>query len=138
MVKPQLSEVAMYALSHPSSIREIMNVVTDYRQHPEKYPRKLIYLGGGWPQDPPPKILWESMREVVSNKNLLNEYARYGATRGQPELISGIVNYEREVFNRTVEYESIIVGTGSTELTAAFLLAILEHHLYGEMPNLGS
>ncbi|MCS7365691.1 MAG: hypothetical protein NDF54_09665, partial [archaeon GB-1867-035] len=69
-MKYPVSDIAKYALDNPSSIREIMSVVTDYREHPEKYPRKLIYLGGGWPQDPPPKALIEAAREIVEDELL--------------------------------------------------------------------
>jgi len=47
MSKYPISQIAKYAIRNPSSIREIMNIVTEYRIHPEKFPRKLLYLGGG-------------------------------------------------------------------------------------------
>lgn len=118
-----VSDIAKYALENPSSIREIMSVVTDFREHPEKYPRKLIYLGGGWPQDPPPKALIEATREIIDDASLFNEYARYGTTRGQTSFIRSIVKYEREIFARNVSFDEILVGSGSTELIGATIIA---------------
>jgi len=126
MAKGTISETAVYAIKNPSSIREIMSLVTDFKKHPEKYPRPLIYLGGGWPQDPPPPVLKEVAKEVVEDDNTWIESSRYGTTRGQPDFINGIVNYEKYVFNRKILEEEVIVGSGSTELTAAFMLSILD------------
>ena len=124
-MKYPVSDIAKYALDNPSSIREIMSVVTDYREHPEKYPRKLIYLGGGWPQDPPPKALIEAAREIVEDELLFNESARYGTTRGQPPFIRGLIKYEREVFNRKVFPNEILIGSGSTDLIGATIIACI-------------
>jgi len=125
-LKYPVSEVAKYALDNPSSIREIMSVVTDYKLHPEKYPRKLIYLGGGWPQDPPPPTLIEATKEVIEDKSLFNEACRYGTTRGQPSFIRGLVEYEKYVFGRSVAPEEILVGSGSTDLIGAIIIASLD------------
>ncbi len=121
-----ISGVAKYAIENPSSIREIMTVVTDYRLHPEKYPRKLIYLGGGWPQDPPPPAVIEAAREVIGDEKLFNESCRYGTTRGQPALIDGLVEYERYVFGRSTSSDEIILGLGSTDLIGAVFIATLD------------
>ena len=121
-----VSRVAKYAIENPSSIREIMTVVTDYRLHPEKYPRKLVYLGGGWPQDSPPPVLIEMVQELIKNKDFLVETCRYGTTRGQPYFIDGLVNYENYVFNREISNDELIVGSGSTDLIGAVFIATLD------------
>ncbi len=126
MGKGMISETARYALENPSSIREIMSVVTDFKKHPEKYPRPLIYLGGGWPQDPPPPILRTAAKEIIEDDHTWIESSRYGTTRGQPDFIAGIINYENFIFGRKIYEEEVIVGSGSTELTAAFMLTILD------------
>ncbi|MCD6369624.1 MAG: pyridoxal phosphate-dependent aminotransferase [Thermoproteales archaeon] len=126
MVKPSLSEISRYALSHPSAIREIMTIVTDYKLHPEKYPKPLIYLGGGWPQDPPPPILLEHYKRLGENREHFIESCRYGTTRGQPDFIESLVDYEKTVFDREIEDEEVVVGLGSSELTAAVFLATLD------------
>ncbi|RLE53276.1 MAG: hypothetical protein DRJ26_03565 [Candidatus Methanomethylicota archaeon] len=125
-MKYPLSKVARYALDNPSSIREIMSVVTDYRLHPEKYPRKLVYLGGGWPQDPPPPTIIEAATEVVEDESAFNVACRYGTTRGQPPLIRGLVEYEKQIFGRKVSPDEILVGSGSTDLIGATVIASLD------------
>ena len=121
----KLSRVSKYALTNPSSIREIMNIITDYKLHPEKYPKKLIYLAGGWPQDPPPEFLRDALLELASDKKLFVKSSRYGATRGQPNLISKIVEYEKKIYGKKVQPEELLVGLGSTDLTSAFFKAVL-------------
>ena len=115
-------------MENPSAIREIMNIVADFEKHPEKYPRKLIYLAGGWPQDPPPPVLREAASELVGDEAAFNSSARYGPTRGEPDFIERICAYERGVWGRHVslDEDGVIVGSGSTELTAAFMLACLD------------
>ncbi len=115
-------------MENPSAIREIMNIVADFEKHPEKYPRKLIYLAGGWPQDPPPPVLREAALELVGDETAFNSSARYGPTRGEPDFIERICDYERAIWGRRVspDRDGIIVGSGSTELTAAFMLACLD------------
>jgi len=122
----QLSSVAKFALENPSSIREIMTVVTDYKLHPEKYPRELIYLGGGWPQDNPPAVLKEAIMKVLNDKEKFTVSVRYGATRGIPEFIDAIANYEEKIIGRKISKDQIIVGLGSTDLTSALLKVILD------------
>ncbi len=122
----QLSSVAKFALENPSSIREIMTVVTDYRLHPEKYPRELIYLGGGWPQDNPPAVLKEAMMKVLSDEEKFTVSVRYGATRGIPEFIDAILNYEEKIMGRKISKDQIIVGLGSTDLTSALFKVLLD------------
>jgi len=124
---PHISRVGRYAVENPSAIREIMTIVADFEKHPEKYPRKLIYLAGGWPQDPPPPVLREALREIVEDEEAFNLSARYGPTKGEPDLIEAIKRYEEAVWNRRLRGEdAIIVGAGSTELTAAFMLACMD------------
>ena len=115
-------------MENPSAIREIMNIVADFERHPEKYPRKLIYLAGGWPQDPPPPVLREAARELLEDENAFNLSARYGPTKGVPDFIEAIIRYERAVWGRPIrpDEDAIIVGSGSTELTAALMLACLD------------
>ncbi len=125
-MKLKFSEVARYAEENPSSIREIMGIVTEYRKHPEKFPRKLIYLGGGWPQDPPPAGLRETAVELLSNVNSFNTSARYGTTRGEPEVLQAIIEYERRLLGRSIEEDYLIFGLGSSDLIGAFMLACLD------------
>ena len=125
-MKGKISEVSRYALDNPSAIREIMTLVTDFKLHPEKYPRELIYLGGGWPQDPPPSTLREALSEVLEDNETWVNASRYGTTRGQPEFIEALTLYEKEFFGRKIVNEEVFVGSGSTELTAGFMLSILD------------
>ncbi|RLG45509.1 MAG: hypothetical protein DRN81_01545, partial [Thermoproteota archaeon] len=103
-----------------------MTVVTDYKLHPEKYPRELIYLGGGWPQDNPPAVLKEAIMKVLNDKEKFTVSVRYGATRGIPEFIDAIANYEEKIIGRKISKDQIIVGLGSTDLTSALLKVILD------------
>jgi len=113
-------------MNNPSSIREILTLLIEYKEHPEKFPRKLIYLAGGYPGDLPPPPLKETLIEVASDNEAFKESAKYGATKGLPEFHKALVKYEKEVFNRKIEEDEIIVGLGSTELTAAFMMACLD------------
>lgn len=115
-------------MENPSAIREIMTIVADYERHPEKYPRPLIYLAGGWPQDPPPPVLREAARELVEDEQAFNLSARYGPTKGEPDFLEAIARYEEAIWGRRVRpgEDAIIVGAGSTELTAAFMLACMD------------
>lgn len=122
----RVSKVAEYAVKNPSAIREILTLVIDYHEYPEKYLKKLIYLGGGWPQDPPPPALRECLLSLAEDEGRFNEASKYGLTVGQPRFIKGVVNYEGCVFGRSVEEGEVMVGSGSTELTAAFISAILD------------
>ncbi|MGQ4892866.1 MAG: pyridoxal phosphate-dependent aminotransferase [Candidatus Njordarchaeia archaeon] len=125
-MKGKISEVSKFAVNNPSSIREIMTLVTDFKLHPEKYPRELIYLGGGWPQDAPPNTLREATSEVLEDNEIWINASRYGTTRGQPEFIEGVVKYEDFIFGKKINPEEVFVGSGSTELTAAIFLSILD------------
>jgi len=121
-----LSDIAKYMIEHPSSIREIMELVAEFEKHPEKFPRPLIYLAGGWPQDPPPEILREKFLDVLNDDALWRKAARYSPTIGFPDLIELIPVYEREVFGRVgVVPDMVIVGLGSTEQTAALFKMLL-------------
>ncbi len=123
MVK--LSDIAKWMIDHPSSIREIMSLVAEFEKHPEKWPRKLIYLAGGWPQDKPPEILREKMREVIERDDLWLRAARYSPTLGFPDIREAVVNYEREIWGRRINVDNIVFGLGSTEQIGAIFLAIL-------------
>ncbi len=126
MVRKLLSNIARYMIEHPSSIREIMELVAEYEKHPEKFPRPLIYLAGGWPQDPPPEILREIFRNIIDDDELWKKAARYSPTTGFPDLRELIPVYEKEVFGRHgVSPDMIIVGLGSTEQTAAVFRLLL-------------
>ena len=125
MFRYPLSNIVKYAIKNPSSIREIMSIVTEYRIHPEKFPRKLLYLGGGWPQDPPPNIIRKTVLSIAENPKYFNEITRYGTTKGEPEFIQKIIEYEKYIFDRNISEEEVIVGLGSTELTAAIIKSIL-------------
>jgi len=125
---PHISKIGKYAVKNPSAIREILSVVADFEKHPEKYPRKLIYLAGGWPQDPPPPVLREAARELAEDEGAFNLSARYCPTKGDPDFIEALVRYEEAVWGRRVREgeDAIIVGSGSTDLTAAAMMACLD------------
>ena len=72
-----VSDLAKWMIEHPSSIREIMNLVAEFKKYPERFPRPLIYLAGGWPQDTPPRILREKMSQIASNDSLWVKAAQY-------------------------------------------------------------
>ena len=120
--------MAKYAIENPSAIREIMSIVADFEKHPEKYPRKLIYLAGGWPQDPPPPVLREAVRELLEDERAFNLSARYTPTKGDPDFLEAVARYERAVWGREVREgeDALIAGAGSTELTAAFMMACMD------------
>ncbi len=121
-----ISHVAKYALENPSSIREIMNIVADFRKHPERYPRRLIYFGGGWPQDPPPEPLRKAFIEVIKDEKSFLFSARYPPTRGDPDYLEALVLYEKEIFGREIEESELLSGLGSTDLAAALFFSILD------------
>lgn len=122
-----LSNVAKYMIENPSSIREIMELVAQYEKHPEKFPRPLIYLAGGWPQDPPPLVLREKFLEVIKDDNFWRKGARYSPTIGFPDLLELIPRYEERVFGRkNLDPKNIVVGLGSTEQTAALFRLLLD------------
>ncbi|MGY0288552.1 MAG: pyridoxal phosphate-dependent aminotransferase [Candidatus Methanodesulfokora washburnensis] len=118
-----ISDIALYSIKNPSSIREIMNLVADFQKHPEKYPKKLIYLGGGWPQDPPPRQIFDAYRELSDEE--LRISAGYPPTKGDPDYLEAICKYEREVFGGKFGVEEIISGNGSTDLTSALFKVLL-------------
>ncbi len=120
----RFSSIAEYALSRPSSIREIMNLVADFEKHPEKYPRRLIYLGGGWPQDSPPRPVLEAFAEL--NEKDLKLSARYSPTRGDPDYLEVLRVYERELFGKNLSEDEVISGSGSTDLTSAIFKVFLD------------
>ncbi|MHA1596912.1 MAG: pyridoxal phosphate-dependent aminotransferase [Candidatus Asgardarchaeia archaeon] len=122
----KFSNISTYAVKNPSAIREIMNVVSEYKRNPEIYPKPLIYLGGGWPQDAPPNMIRESLLELVSDDELWLRSTRYGATAGEYSFRETVCKYEREIFGRRVSPDNVIIGLGSTELTAALFIAIMD------------
>ncbi|MHA1506658.1 MAG: pyridoxal phosphate-dependent aminotransferase [Candidatus Asgardarchaeia archaeon] len=122
----KFSNVSMYAIKNPSAIREIMNVVSEYNRHPELYPRPLIYLGGGWPQDAPPAMIRKSLFELISDDELWLKSTRYSATAGEYPFRETVCTYEGEIFGRKVSPENVIVGLGSTELTAALFISVMD------------
>jgi len=121
-----VSKIAKWMAEHPSSIREIMSLVAEYKKHPEKFPRELIYLAGGWPQDMPPRILIDKLKEVITSEDLIRMSASYSPTIGYPDLLEAIVQYEKEVFSRSVEPEEIVFGLGSSEQTGALFISLLD------------
>ncbi len=123
MVK--ISDLARWMIEHPSAIREIMTLVAEFEKHPEKWPRKLIYLAGGWPQDPPPEILKEKLLEVINDTELWRKGARYSPTVGYPDTIEAVINYEKEIWNRNITQENVVFGLGSSEQIGAVFLALV-------------
>lgn len=124
MRKP--TEKAKFLLENPNAIREIMSLIEEYNRNPRKFKRKLIYLAGGWPQDPPPEFLREAIEEILRDEKKFARAVQYGPTRGLSETISSIVDYEEAIFHRKIKEENLIIGNGSTELTAALLNALLD------------
>lgn len=112
-------------IEHPSSIREIMSLVAEFEKHPEKWPRRLIYLAGGWPQDSPPDLLRDLIKDILENEELWRKSARYSPTIGYPDMREAISKYEKYIWNRNVDPANIIVGLGSTEQIGAVFLSIL-------------
>jgi len=121
----KLSELAKWMIEHPSSIREIMSLVAEFEKHPEKWPRKLIYLAGGWPQDSPPQILKSKTIEITQNEDFWRKSARYSPTLGYPSIREAIINYEKVIWGRNVTVDNIAFGLGSSEQIGAIFLAIL-------------
>jgi len=73
-------------------------------------------------------VLREAAKELVEDEGAFNLSARYTPTRGEPDFIEAIVKYEEAVWGRRLRpgEDDIIVGAGSTELTAAFMLACMD------------
>jgi aspartate aminotransferase len=122
---PKISPKAEFLRNNPNVLREIMNLIEEYSKKPEKYARKLIYLAGGWPQDPPPKLIKEAIIEIINNEEKLARATQYGPTRGLTETLESIVKYEKEIFGRNVHVDNLIVTNGSTELAAAVMEALI-------------
>lgn len=120
-----ISNTAKYMREHPSSIREIMNLVAEFEQHPEKFPRELIYLAGGWPQDTPPRFFKDLFRKILEDDQEWKKAARYSPTKGYPAIREGVVEYEKQVWGREISAENVIFGLGSTEQTGSILLSLL-------------
>ncbi|MHA1616545.1 MAG: pyridoxal phosphate-dependent aminotransferase [Candidatus Njordarchaeales archaeon] len=120
-----ISDLAKWMIDHPSSIREIMNLVAEFRKHPEKFLRPLIYLAGGWPQDPPPEVLKEKALEVLAEKDSWIRAAQYSPTLGYPDIREAVVNYEERIWGRKINAENVVFGLGSTEQTGAIFLSLL-------------
>lgn len=113
-------------LERPSSIREIMTLVAEYEKHPEKFPKPLIYLAGGWPQDPPPEVLRTKLREVINDDKCWIKAARYSPTVGYPDLIERIPEYEYRIFGRKISAQNVVFGLGSSAQTAAIFKLLLD------------
>jgi len=102
----------------PSAIRLILDLVEEYRQDPSKWPRELILLAGGWPQDSPPETLISAMQRTNWNKTYT-----YSPSKGRRDFRTAISQLEAWVWKRDKVFpENILVGMGSTELTLATLL----------------
>jgi aspartate aminotransferase len=115
-----------YLIENPNVIREIMNLIEEVKKEPTKFPRKLIYLAGGWPQDPPPPLIKKIITNIVEDEKKFLRTVQYGPTRGLTETLEAIVLYEEEMFNRRISEENIFMGNGSTELTFSLLNTILD------------
>lgn len=120
----QLSKTAEYMRENPSSIREIMNLVAEYEQNPDAFPQELIYLAGGWPQDTPPSFFKDLFKKITTEE--WEKAARYSPTKGYPAVKKGISNYEKEVWERSINPENVIFGLGSTEQIGAVFLSLLD------------
>ncbi len=112
-------------IEHPSAIREIMTLVAEFEKHPEKWPRRLIYLAGGWPQDPPPETLRDKLREIINNDELWKKGARYSPTVGYPDTLEAVANYEKEIWGRKIDINNLVFGLGSSEQIGAVFLALI-------------
>lgn len=121
----KISELARWMIDNPSAIREIMSLVAEFEKHPEKWPRKLVYLAGGWPQDTPPRILRQKMEELLKNEDLWKKGARYSPTVGFPDTREAVVNYEKVVWGRKIDINNVIFGLGSSEQIGAVFLTLL-------------
>ncbi len=120
----KISEKVKLFLENPNAIREIMNLMEEYSKI--KTEKEIIYLAGGWPQDPPPTFLKEAIEEILKDEAKFQRVTQYGPTRGLTETINSIIQYEKEIFGRDVENKNITIGDGSTELTSS-LMEILAH-----------
>lgn len=120
----RVSEKARFFLKNPNVLREIMNLI---EESSKKHLReKLIYLAGGWPQDPPPEFIKEAMKNVIYDESKFSRCYQYGPTRGLSETIEAIKDYEKEVYGRNIEEENIMIGNGSTELTMALFEILVQ------------
>jgi len=122
---PKMSDLAKWMIDHPSAIREIMTLVAEFEKHPEKWPRKLIYLAGGWPQDSPPEVLRTKLMEVINDDDLWKKGARYSPTIGFPDIREAVANYELVIWGRKITAQNIVFGLGSSEQIGAIFLALL-------------
>lgn len=122
----EISKTAKHMIDHPSSIREIMSLVAEFERHPEKFPRELIYLAGGWPQDTPPKFFKDLFTKVVNQEERWKKAARYSPTKGYPEIREGVTEYEEEIWGRKVNPDNVIFGLGSTEQVGSVFLSLLD------------
>jgi aspartate/methionine/tyrosine aminotransferase len=116
-----------YLIENPNVIREIMNLIEEAKKEPTRFPRKLIYLAGGWPQDPPPPLIKRIIVNILENEEKFLRAVQYGPTRGLTETLEAIAFYEKEMFNRKISEENIFIGNGSTELTFSLLNAIIDN-----------
>ena len=122
---PKMSDLAKWMIDHPSAIREIMTLVAEFEKHPEKWPRKLIYLAGGWPRDSPPEVLRTKLMEVINDDDLWKKGARYSPTIGFPDIREAVANYELVIWGRKITAQNIVFGLGSSEQIGAIFLALL-------------
>jgi len=102
-----------------------MNLIEEFTKK-KKTERKLIYLAGGWPQDPPPSLIKESMLEVINNEEKFARAVQYGPTRGLTEAINAIVDYEYGIYGRIINENEVLISNGSTEIALTVLEAILD------------
>jgi len=121
-----ISDIAKYMIEKPSSIREIMNLMAEFKKNPEKFPRPLIYLAGGWPQDKPPEVLRRSLLNVLNDTKKWIKSAQYSPTIGYPEIREAIVEYEKEIFGRKIDSNQVIFGLGSTDQIGAVINAVVD------------
>jgi len=111
-----LSSAAKEMAEQPNAIREIMCTKAE------------ILLAGGWGDHEEPPGLRESYIETVSDPALFHGSSRYCRTRGLPSFIGATLeSIEHRIYSRNgLAPENLIVGMGSTELTAALLKATLD------------
>ena len=121
------SQVARYTLENPDAIVEVLSLMTERLSRLKEPARRPIYLAGGWPQDAPPQVLRDALKELAEDEAEFASSARYGPSRGQPEFLEALIHYEEVVWGRSgVDVGELIVGMGSTELTSAFMLACMD------------
>ncbi|HLI45968.1 MAG TPA: pyridoxal phosphate-dependent aminotransferase [Geobacterales bacterium] len=123
---PRTSKKAQFLRNNPNTLREIMNLLEEFTKRGTKEGKKLIYLAGGWPQDPPPSLLKEAMLEVISNEEKFSRAVQYGPTRGLTETLTAIVDYEKGIYGRDINESEILISNGSTEIALTVLEAILD------------